>query len=196
VRTLAAQAAPAAWQSADAAEVGLDTTALREHRALCERSGADACLVAFDGRIVQEWYGPRYAEPMPTMSSMKSWTALLAMLLVDEGKLDLDAPAARYIPRWSAGAEAGVTVRQLLTMTAGLRRRFGEAPGPEQSIGYVGDKNAFVLGLPLDFAPGTRWEYSNEGAQLLSPILEAAAGMPLDRYAHERLFVPLGMGST
>lgn len=184
------------WERAEPAALGLDTAALRHHQALCEASGADACLVAFRGFIVQEWYGPNYAEPAPTMSSVKSWTGLLAMLLAQEGKLDLDAPASRYIPEWTAGAEAGVTVRQLLTMTAGLRRRFGEEPGPGQSVGYVSDKNAFVLGLPLDVAPGTQWEYSNEGAQLLSPILEAAAGMPLDRYAAEKLFIPLGMTAT
>jgi CubicO group peptidase (beta-lactamase class C family) len=184
------------WKSASPAALGLSSAALREHQTLCERSGADACLVAFRGQIVQEWYGPGYAEPMPTMSSVKSWTALLAMLLAEEGRLDLDAPAARYAPQWTAGAEAGVTVRQLLTMTAGLRRRFGQEPGPDQSIGYVADKNAFVLSLPLDFAPGTRWEYSNEGAQLLSPILESAAGMPLHQYARERLFAPLAMHGT
>jgi CubicO group peptidase (beta-lactamase class C family) len=176
--------------------LGLDTTALHEHQALCAQSGADACLIAYRGLIVQEWYGPEYEEPVPTMSSVKSWTALLALLLEQEGKLDLDAPVARYIPQWTGGAEAGVTVRHLLTMTAGLRQRTEEAPGPRQSIGYVTDKNAFALSLSPDDPPGTRWEYSNEGVQILSPVLEAAAGVPLEDYARETLFIPLGMTET
>lgn len=193
-------AAPAAsvagWRVADAAELGLDTAALTRHRLLCERSGADACLVAYGGRIVQEWYGPEYRAPMPTMSSVKSWTALLVGLLIEDGKIgSVDDPVSRWIPEWRAGAGAGVTLRHLLTMTSGLRRRWGRGAGDEM-VGGTADKNALVLSLPLDQAPGERWEYSNEGAQLLSPILERAAGRPLHEYAAERLFRPLGMDST
>lgn len=189
-------AAGAGWQVADAASLGLDTAALRRHRDLCERSGADACLVAYRGRIVQEWYGPGYRYPMPTMSSVKSWTGLLAGLLIEDGRIaGVDEPVSRWIPEWRAGAEAGVTLRHLLTMTGGLRRRWGRGPGDEM-VGGTGDKNALVLGLPLDYAPGERWEYSNEGVQLLSPLLERAAGRPLQQYAAERLLGPLQMDST
>ena len=48
-----------------------------------------------------------------------------------------------------------------------------------RGIGFEADKNGFALGLPLDLEPGKKWSYSNEGAQLLSPILERAAGVPL-----------------
>ncbi|HEX8674265.1 MAG TPA: serine hydrolase domain-containing protein, partial [Longimicrobium sp.] len=186
----------AGWKVRDAAAAGLDTAALARHGELCRASGADACLVAYRGQIVQEWYGPEYRYPMPTMSSVKSWTGLLAGLLLADGKLGgLDEPVARWIPEWKAGAEAGVTLRHLLTMTSGLRRRWGRGAGDEM-VGATGDKNALVFSLPLDHAPGARWEYSNEGAQLLSPLLERAAGMPLQEYARRRLFAPLGMDST
>jgi CubicO group peptidase (beta-lactamase class C family) len=184
------------WVVRPAEELGLDTTALRRHQQLCVDSGADACLVAYRGVIVQEWYGPSYEEPMPTMSSVKSWTSVLAMILLQQGKLQLDAPVSEYYPEWVAGREAGVTVRQLLTMTAGLATRTGSEPGPGQSIGYARDKNAFVAALRLDHGPGARWEYSNEGAQVLSPVLEHAAGMPLEEFASKELFVPLGMTRT
>jgi len=184
------------WRVGDAAALGLDTAALARHRGVCERSGADACLVAYRGRIVQEWYGPEYAYPMATMSSVKSWTGLLVGLLIADGRIgSVDDPVARYLPEWRAGAERGVTLRHLLTMTSGLRRRRGQGSGDEM-VGATRDKNALVLSLPLDRAPGERWEYSNEGAQLLSPLLERAAGEPLQRYAAERLFGPLEMDST
>lgn len=180
------------WRSGDAKKLGLDAAALAEHQTYCEVSGADACLVAYRGSIVQEWYGPGYLEPMPSMSSVKSWTALLAGLLIAEGKLGLDDSVAKYIPEWKAGADAGVTVRQLLSMTSGLRNRKPDEP----HVGRVDDKNTFVFALELDYPPGRRWAYSNEGAQLLSPILERAAGTPLERYAEAHLFAPLEMRDT
>ena len=180
------------WTTADPAALGLDTDALAGHLDACRQSGAAACLVAYRGQIVQEWYGPDYAAPMPTMSSVKSWTGLLAGLLIADGALGLDDPVGRWIPEWTAGAQAGVTVRQLLTMTSGLDTR----PEPDRSVDFVADKNAFVFALPLDRPPGSGWAYSNEGVQLLSPILERAAGMPLDAFARERLFVPAEMYGT
>ena len=180
------------WTTADPAALGLDTTALAGHLDACRQSGADACLVAYRGQIVQEWYGPGYAEPMPTMSSVKSWTGLLAGILIADGALGLDDPVADWVPEWTAGAEAGVTVRHLLTMTSGLDQR----TEPGESVDFEARKTAFVLALPLDRAPGEGWSYSNEGVQLLSPILERAAGVPLETFARERLFRPAGMHRT
>ena len=181
------------WSVGDPVMLQLDTARLAEHRRLCIDSGADACLVAYRGQIVQEWYGPQYSYPMYSMSSVKSWTGLLAGLLIADGKLELDQPVSRYLPEWEPASR--VTLRHLLTMTAGLKRRSGRE-GPDRSIGFVQDKFSFMTSLPLSYTPGEKWDYSNEGAQLLSPILQRAAGQPLERYAEERLFRPLGMDST
>jgi CubicO group peptidase (beta-lactamase class C family) len=180
------------WAVADPASLGMDTAALAAHRRLCEESGADACVVVHRGKLVQEWYGPRYAEPIGAMSSTKSVTGLLAGMLVADGKLSPEHPVSRYIPEWKAGAEAGVTVRQLLTMTSGLP----DFPADAREVGSVTDKEAFAFGLPLATRPGEAWAYSNDGAFLLSPLLDRAAGEPIEEYARRRLFAPLGMRST
>jgi CubicO group peptidase (beta-lactamase class C family) len=185
------------WEVVDPKTCGMDLPAIEAHRDLCERSGADACLVVYKGKIVSEWYGPKYKLPMYTMSSMKSWTGLLTGMLIADGKIkDVDQPVSSFLPQWGGGDKAKVTLRHLLTMTSGLHRRSGREPGPDQSIGSVSDKNAFVVGLPLSAPPGKTWSYSNEGAQLLSPILEKAAGVPLQDYARTRLFEPLRMTDT
>ena len=93
---------------------------------------------------------------------------------------------------WSEGLRGRVNVRHLLTMTSGL----SQARTPGQGVGFVADKNEYVIGLEPVGEPGSRWNYSNEGVQLLSPILEKAAGMPLQDYARDRLFRPLGMDET
>jgi hypothetical protein len=57
------------WQVGDPVALGLNTQALQQHRTLCEGTGADACLVVFKGRIVQEWYSPHYQRPIYAMST-------------------------------------------------------------------------------------------------------------------------------
>lgn len=180
------------WRTASPAALGMDTSALAAHRDLCQRSGADACVVVHKGAVVQEWYGPGYAEPMTAMSSTKSVTGLLSGMLVGDGKLSADDPVGRYIPRWRAGAEAGVTVRHLLTMTSGLP----DFPAGAREVGTVTDKEGFAFALPLATRPGEAWAYSNDGAFLLSPLLDRAAGEPVGDYAARRLFAPLGMRRT
>lgn len=184
------------WNTADPLRLGLNVASIESFRELCEDTGADACLVAYRGTIVLEWYGPSYREPIYTMSSVKSWTALLIGMLIADGAIPgVETSVSSYLPEWAAGATAGVSVRQLLSMTSGLDSRSGES-GPRRGIGFVLDKNTFVFGLPLDHRPGSRWAYSNEGVQLLSPLIERASGVSPATYAQSRLFRPLGMMNT
>jgi CubicO group peptidase (beta-lactamase class C family) len=180
------------WQPADPAALGLDPAAIREHLELAKASAADAVLVAYRGKVVSEWYSPRYRTPAFTMSSVKSITGLLAGLLVADGKLSVDDPVSRFVPGWAEDRRGRVAVRHLLTMSSGLARTVE----PSKSVGFARDKNAFVIALEPANEPGSKWDYSNEGVQLLSPILEKAAGMPLQDYARDRLFRPIGMDET
>ena len=183
---------PAPWVRADPADLGLDPEAVEAHRLHAVASGADSILVVHRGRIVSEWTGPDYAEPVFAMSSTKSVASLLVGLLLADGRIEgLDQPLSTWLPEWAEGPRAAVTLRHLLSHTAGL-----PAPPAEGGVGYVSDKNAYVRALVPEHAPGTTFRYSNEGVQLLSPVLDAAAGRPLQEYARERLFAPLAMDDT
>lgn len=181
------------WQRIDPVSIGINVRALADHEELARLSGADGVLVVYRGRIISEWYSDRYDEPMGTMSSVKSIAALLAGLLIADGKIDsLADPVSKYLPGWEEGLCGEVTLKHLLSMTSGLP----EFRQGGRGVGFAPDKNAFVIGLTPDTTPGLEWRYSNEGTQLLSPILEAAAGVPLHEYAQKRLFEPIGMSGT
>jgi CubicO group peptidase (beta-lactamase class C family) len=180
------------WKTATLSEDReLNVQALQAHEALCQRTGADACLVIHRGRIVQEWYSSNYRVPIYAMSSTKSIAGLLTGMLIDDGRIhSTSQPVCDFIASWCAGLRAAVTVGHLLSMTSGLPMM------RDSSVGFVTDKNAYVEHLIPAFQPGTSWAYSNEGAQLLSPLLDRAAGEPIQDYARQRLFEPLGMSNT
>lgn len=191
------------WPKASPDSIGLNIEALEKHLEICKSTKSTACIVAYKGYIVQEWYEKPVYHDIPvlieTRSAVKSWTSLLAGMLWDEGKIEsLDDPVSKYIPEWESGAEAGVTVRQLLTMTSGIKQR---SPSDWQEIQAENkiliqayrNTNEAAFKVKLDTIPGASYSYSNEGVQLLSPILERAAGIPLSAYAYERLFDPLDM---
>ncbi len=121
-------------------------------------------------------------------------TTTAAMILVDEGRLELDAPVVRTLPWW-AGADPrkeAVTVRQLLLHRGGLppfRRFFLEMEGPEAFRRAVAE-------LPLDRAPGDSTVYSDIGMMTVAWVVEEIVGEPLDRFLDERVWGPLGMQDT
>jgi CubicO group peptidase (beta-lactamase class C family) len=125
------------------------------------------------------------------MSTTKSITGLLVGMLLEDGRIrSLNDPVCAYLVAWCDDRRGTVTLRHLMTMTAGF-------PSMKDSgVGFVADKDAYVSGLMPTASPGTQWAYSNEGVQLLSPILDAAAQEPIQDYARRRLFEPLGMHAT
>lgn len=180
------------WTTIDVRDTDLNEKALQDHIALCQRTGADAQVVVYKGKIVSEWYSPAYKEPVGAMSSTKVIASILVGRLVDDGLLRYDSSVSSILPEWHGGLRDKVEVIDLLTHTAGFERRFSKT----DSIGYVTNKREFVLSLYPDFKPKTEFRYSNEGVQLLEPVIRAAAGMDVQRYAKERLFSPLGMNDT
>jgi CubicO group peptidase (beta-lactamase class C family) len=142
------------WRVQDPKLTPLSSEILIAYKDLCEDTKADAYLILYDGAIVAEGYSSRYSEPMPTMSSAKSITALLVGMLIDDGKISsVSEPVCKFIPEWSDENRRTVTIRNLLTMTSGLKRMIGQSK-PNLSVGFVADKNSYVISLQLDNKPG------------------------------------------
>lgn len=114
------------------------------------------------------------------------------MLLVDQGKLALDAPVQTYVPAFRGPGKDRVTVRHLLTHSSGLpawRPLYREAATRAGAL-------ALVDTTPLVSRPGDRFTYSDLGAIVLMQVVEAAAGESLDRLLDADVFGPLGMTAT
>ena len=131
--------------------------------------------------------------PYQIASNSKQFTAMALLLLEDEGKLDLDDKVSKYLPGISGGDS--IALRQLLSHTAGLQDYwpqdylFSAMKKPVDPAGIV-DRWARK---PLDYAPGTRWQYSNTGYVVAGLIVEKVSGEPLMTFLKRRIFTPLGM---
>jgi CubicO group peptidase (beta-lactamase class C family) len=119
-------------------------------------------------------------------------TTTAAMILEDEGKLDLDAPVHSYLPELSDTAKAKITVRMILTHSGGFE---AFAPLWREHRGradYLNQINA----RPLAYAPGDTTIYSDWDFILAGFIIERITGMPLDQFLATRVWQPLHMGDT
>jgi CubicO group peptidase (beta-lactamase class C family) len=120
-------------------------------------------------------------------------TAGVALRLVDQGKLDLEAPVRRYLPRFSGGPKNQVTVRMLLDHTSGLK---SYVPFYVKARGSRARAIDLLYAQPLVRVPGDSAEYSDLNALFLGLVLEKVSGLPLDKLARREVFGPLGMTQT
>ncbi|HEY7514165.1 MAG TPA: serine hydrolase, partial [Vicinamibacteria bacterium] len=119
-------------------------------------------------------------------------TTTMAMILVDEGRVDLDAPVASFLPAFKGGAKDRVTLRHLLTHSSGLdwwKPLYEEISGREAYVDRIER-------MDLAYEPGTRSLYSDLGTILLGEVLERVSGESLDAFAARHVFEPLGMRDT
>jgi len=132
-------------------------------------------------------------------SVSKQFTAMSILLLQKDGKLSIDDPVRKYVPELPAYADR-ITLRQLLSHTSGIRDHFGLQEVAGQDFDATADSVDYLRlitrsAIP-NFEPGTRYLYSNSGFVLLATIVYRVSGMPLSRFAEERIFTPLGMRDT
>ena len=161
-------------------------------------------LVGLRGRTVyRAAFGALSIEPQPApmpidaIFDLASLTKVVAttpavMQLIERGRLRLDATVASHWPEFGQAGKAAITLRQLLTHTAGLRADLDPAAGwsgPEAAL-------ALIAGDHPVCAPGTRFLYSDVGFIVLGELVRRVSGMPLDLYSHQHIFVPLRMRET
>ena len=131
-------------------------------------------------------------------SMSKSFTASAILLLRDSGLLALDDPAEKYAPElasWSPPGAGRITIRNLLTMTAGFPT---DDPWGDRQQGLPAAAFGELLagGVGFTWAPGTRFEYSNLGYAILGRIVTAASGTEYSEFVRTRLLEPLGLTRT
>lgn len=153
-------------------------------------------LVIHHDSIVFESYRDGWNDTLTSniYSATKTIVGLLAGIALDEEKIhSLDDPVSRYIPSYTQGMQADVTLRHLLTMSGGMA--WDEAYASLFSVtthGYYGnDLYDLVTGLDVVDQPGVQYTYRSGETQLLAFVIEAATGQTLSDYAEEKLWKPM-----
>jgi D-alanyl-D-alanine carboxypeptidase len=162
--------------------------------------------VVTDGKIAyQQAYGEARLDPrtaaQPQMrysigSISKQFTAAAILMLAEEGKLSLDDPVSKYVPGLTRGNE--VTIRELLSHTSGYQDFWPQDYVPPlmlQTITADGIMDRWAR-KPLDFDPGTKWQYSNTNYVIAGVIVEKVSRIPLLQFLSQHIFLPLGMKSV
>jgi CubicO group peptidase (beta-lactamase class C family) len=195
-------------QAVDTLDPALKARIDRIAAQVLEQSGVPSASVAVvqHGKLVYAHaYGDaRLEPPTPATADMrysigsisKQFTAAAILLLQEEGKLKLDDPVGKYIPGLTEGDK--VTIRQILSHTSGYQDYWPEdyvmtpmlKPESAQQIIDTWAKK------PLDFDPGTQWQYSNTNFVIAGKIVETVTGAPLMDFLVNRIFRPLGMKSV
>jgi CubicO group peptidase (beta-lactamase class C family) len=159
--------------------------------------------VVQNGQIayVQAYGQARLDPPVPATPAMrygigsisKQFTSAAMLLLQERGALSLDDRVGRFFPALTRAND--VTIRQLLSHTSGYQDYWPQDYVPPFMLQPVTADKIMELWArkPLDFEPGTKWQYSNTNYVIAGAIVEKAAGMPLISFLTDRIFRPLGM---
>ncbi|GAA0556429.1 serine hydrolase [Rhizomicrobium electricum] len=130
-------------------------------------------------------------------SMTKQFTAVAILLLQERGKLAITDPVRKYIPDAPAAWDK-ITLYHLLTHTSGIpnftdlpdhQERARNPVTPAEELAWFKDK-------PLNFPPGTKWNYSNSGYSVLGMVIEKASGLSYQQFLTDNFFTPLGMKNT
>jgi D-alanyl-D-alanine carboxypeptidase len=172
------------------------------------QSGVPSASIAVvrEGKIVYlKAYGSARLEPQtPATSNMrysigsisKQFTAAAMLLLQEQGKLSLDDKVGKFIPDLTRANE--VTIRQLLSHTSGYQDYWPQDYVMPMMLQPV--TSAKILDMwarkPLDFDPGTKWQYSNTNYVIAGVIIEKVSGKGLLEFLQQNVFAPLGMSSV
>src|SRR5438067_11500680 len=119
-------------------------------------------------------------------------TTLAVLSLVERGAIKLDAPLGRYLKEFRGAPYAEITIRRILTHSAGFP---AYPPNSAVAGGFPGAARALAR-IPLYYPPGSAFQYSDTGFILLAEVVRRVSGTPLDRYLEKTVFKPLGLNDT
>lgn len=166
-----------------------------------------AVLVAKEGQVIyRKAFGMADLElnvPMrPEMvfrigSITKQFTAIAILQLMEQGKLSLQDEITKYIPDYPMHGHS-ITIEHLLTHTSGIKSytNVPEFEGMVRTDMTPGEVIEKIKPLPMEFTPGTKWNYNNSGYFMLGYIIEKVSGKKYAEYLQENFFIPLGMTSS
>jgi D-alanyl-D-alanine carboxypeptidase len=165
-----------------------------------------AVSIVEDARVTYvKAYGKARLEP-PTAAApgmrysigsiSKQFTAAAILMLAEEGKLTLEDRVDKYVPGLNRGKD--VTIRQLLSHTSGYQDYWPQDYVPPFMLTEVTAQKILDLWArkPLDFNPGSKWQYSNTNYVIAGLIVEKVSGMPFLEFLRNRIFKPLGIESV
>jgi CubicO group peptidase (beta-lactamase class C family) len=134
--------------------------------------------------------------PFLVASITKPVTATAVLICVERGLVDLDEPVAAYVPEFTGNGRETVTVRQILTHTSGLPDMLPDNKALRQRNAAREEFLDQVAETPLDFDPGTRFQYQSMGFLLARAVVERVTDTPLSAFMCTEIFEPLGMEHT
>jgi CubicO group peptidase (beta-lactamase class C family) len=166
---------------------------------------ASVAVVSGDALVYAQGYGKARLSPalaaVPTMrysigSVSKQFAASCILLLEEQGKLSLDDPVGRYVPGLTRGNE--VTIREILSHTSGYQDFWPQDYVPPAMMKPITPEQILDgwARRPLDFDPGTKWQYSNTNFTIAGLIVEKASGMPFWNFLEQHILQPLGLKSA
>jgi CubicO group peptidase (beta-lactamase class C family) len=166
--------------------------------------GAELQVIVHGRTVLHEGYGWRDREERVPMepggvfcvrSMTKPLIGAATWMLVEDGRLKLGDRVAKYLAAFEGEGLRDVTIEQLLRHESGLPMSLILADDPRKlaSVRAVADR---ASGRALDFAPGTAFQYSDQGTDTLTAVIEVVTGAPAEDFLRVRLLEPLGMSST
>lgn len=175
---------------------------------LVARHGKIAALDAVGYTDIESKQAMRTDAIFQLHSMTKPVIAIAAMMLMEEGKLSIMDPVEKHLPEFRGlRVLEGTTLRRparLITIRDLMTHTSGMATNPPPGIGELhgalhktlAEVVLVVSQTPIDFDPGTKWQYSNTGIAALARIVEVLGGMPFEKFIEARIFTPLGMKDT
>lgn len=171
----------------------------KEDSAYIDNMKTVSFLVIRNDSILYETYRGGWNDTLTSnlFSATKSIVGMLVGIAIDEGKIgSVDDKVMKYIPEYNRGRQKDITIRNLLTMSAGMD--WDEAYASLFSVtthGYYGnDLYKLIMGIDIVDTPGVQYSYRSGETQLLSFVLEAATGETISKYAEKKLWRPMMAG--